>query len=154
MQVFIMRHGEAEMFAASDSDRSLNQSGITEVAKMATYLAGKIEHLDYVLVSPYLRAQQTWQGLAAVLPKATNIVEMTELTPSGDEAAVVSLISELALEQPNANLLVISHLPLVGYLVEGLAADAGAPLFSTAAVAQVEVAPENRFISLLHPVSL
>ncbi|WP_411991628.1 phosphohistidine phosphatase SixA [Agarivorans sp. DSG3-1] len=154
MQVFIMRHGEAEMFAASDSERALNQSGLNEVGKMGGYLASKLKQLDYVLVSPYLRAQQTWQRLAKSLPEAAQVIELKELTPSGDEMAVVALINELALESPNGSLLVVSHLPLVGFIVEGLVADAGAPLFSTAAVAEVNVAEENSFISLQHPVTL
>ncbi|GAD03663.1 phosphohistidine phosphatase SixA [Agarivorans albus] len=154
MQVFIMRHGEAEMFAASDSERALNQSGLNEVGKMGAYLADKLAQLDYVLVSPYLRAQQTWQRLAQSLPEAVKVIELNELTPSGDEVAVVSLINELALEQPQGNLLVVSHLPLVGFIVEGLVAEAGAPLFSTAAVAELQVGQENSFISLQHPISL
>ncbi|WP_432467934.1 phosphohistidine phosphatase SixA [Agarivorans sp. Z349TD_8] len=154
MQVFIMRHGEAEMFANTDSERALNQAGLQEVGKMAAYLASKLTKLDYVLLSPYLRAQQTWQCLAEYLPEPSRLIEMEELTPSGDEAAVIGLIHELGIEQPTATVLVVSHLPLVGYLVGGLAAEAGAPLFSTAAVAELSLTDSHDLVSLQHPISL
>jgi phosphohistidine phosphatase len=154
MQVYIMRHGEAEMFASSDSERALNQQGINEVTKMGHFLRDKVTHLDYLLISPYVRAQQTWQCLAKLLPKPDQTIELKELSPSGDEQAVVALIKELALDKPKAKVLVISHLPLVGFLVDGLVPEVGAPLFSTAAVAELEIAVENSLLSLQHPVSL
>ncbi|GGB10179.1 phosphohistidine phosphatase SixA [Agarivorans gilvus] len=154
MQVYIMRHGEAEMFAATDSERALNQQGINEVTKMGHFLSEKMTHLDYLLVSPYVRAQQTWQCLSSLLPKPEQTVELKELSPSGDEQAVVALINELAIEKPMGKVLVISHLPLVGFLVDGLVPEVGAPLFSTAAVAELEIAAENSLLSLQHPVSL
>ncbi len=154
MQVYIMRHGEAEMFAASDSERALNQQGINEVTKMGQFLRTKIVHLDYLLVSPYLRAQQTWQCLSSLLPEPNQTIELKELSPSGDEQAVVALIKELAIEKPAASVLVISHLPLVGFLVDGLVPEVGAPLFSTAAVAELKIAQENSLLLLQHPVSL
>ncbi|SQC91037.1 Phosphohistidine phosphatase sixA [Cedecea neteri] len=59
MQVFIMRHGDAALDAASDSVRPLTQCGCDESRLMATWLTGQVASIERVLVSPYLRAEQT-----------------------------------------------------------------------------------------------
>lgn len=151
MQVFIMRHGEAEMMAASDSQRELTDSGRVQVERMAARVHEHLDSLDYVLVSPYMRAQQTWQLIEPQLSHVGKVITLDELIPSGDEIAVVDLIETLAEEEPQATLLVVSHLPLVGYLVDGLIPGAGAPIFSTAAIAQLHVGATRSLIGLTHP---
>jgi phosphohistidine phosphatase len=151
MQVFIMRHGQAEMIAAADHDRELTDAGRYQVEQMAQLLRDKILSLDYVLVSPYVRAQQTWQLARTQLPEATQVITLAELTPSGDQNAVVGLIEGIVSEQPDATILVVSHLPLVGYLVEGLVPGAGAPLFSTAAIAELQLKEPRALVGLTHP---
>ncbi len=59
MQVFIMRHGDAALDAASDSVRPLTVCGCDESRQMATWLKGQKVDIERVLVSPYLRAEQT-----------------------------------------------------------------------------------------------
>ncbi len=80
MQVFIMRHGDAALDAASDSVRPLTPCG------------------DVGLVSAYLQALAN-EGTSSVL--------------------------------------VISHLPLVGYLVSELCPGETPPMFTTSAIASV-----------------
>ncbi|WP_026971389.1 phosphohistidine phosphatase SixA [Aliagarivorans marinus] len=154
MQVFIMRHGEAEMYASSDAKRELTEQGRQDVANMGLQLAKQIDTLDYALVSPYMRAQQTWQVLKDILPACKQVIPMEELIPSGDEVSVAGLIEELAREHTNANIIVVSHLPLVGYLVEALCPGAGSPLFSTAAIAQVDLNEEPTLVAVTHPYML
>lgn len=65
MKVLIMRHGEAEHFADSDAQRALTTRGRLESDTVAKACAEHgITHFDKVLVSPYLRAQQTWQEIS------------------------------------------------------------------------------------------
>jgi len=59
MQVLIMRHGEAALDAASDSVRPLTVCGRDESRQMAAWLNTKSVDIERVLVSPYLRAEQT-----------------------------------------------------------------------------------------------
>lgn len=59
MQVFIMRHGDAALDAASDSVRPLTSCGCDESRLMANWLKGQKVDIERVLVSPFLRAEQT-----------------------------------------------------------------------------------------------
>ncbi|MDR2224434.1 MAG: phosphohistidine phosphatase SixA, partial [Providencia sp.] len=64
MQVYIMRHGDAALHAASDAERPLTQKGIDESILMAEWLKNRGIVSDTVLVSPYLRALQTEQTVS------------------------------------------------------------------------------------------
>ncbi|MFM2481019.1 phosphohistidine phosphatase SixA [Celerinatantimonas sp. YJH-8] len=136
MDIYVMRHGQAEMLAASDNQRELTKHGRQEVRKMAEMLADSVHQFDYVLVSPYVRAQQTWQEVMSVIQRAGSVTSLNELTPSGDAYDIVTLVEQF---EPMSQVLIISHLPLVGYLVEAFAPDAGAPLFTTAALAHLRL---------------
>ena len=52
MQVFIMRHGDAALDAASDSVRPLTTNGCDESRLMANWLKGQKVEIERVLVSP------------------------------------------------------------------------------------------------------
>lgn len=83
MQVFIMRHGEAVLDAASDAVRPLTLCGRDESRLMAAWLNTKSVDIERVLVSPYLRAKQT----LAMVREAMTLPEeevLPELTPSGN----------------------------------------------------------------------
>ncbi|WP_428943643.1 phosphohistidine phosphatase SixA [Pantoea sp. FN060301] len=134
MQVFIMRHGDAALDAASDSVRPLTHCGCDESRQMADWLNGQTVEIERVLVSPYLRAEQTLitvrEGLN--LPEQQEV--LPELTPGGDPALVAAYLQVLATEGVKA-VLVISHLPLVGYLVSELCPQEAPPMFATSAIA-------------------
>lgn len=138
MQIYIMRHGQAEMIGASDAERALTFLGRCESEIMATYLANKNICFDAVLVSPYLRAQQTWESVRPFFPEIANVQTIKFLTPNGSARKSVDEI--LALQASGVkNLLIVSHLPLVGYLVGELAPSAGVPAFATSTVGHVEL---------------
>ena len=63
MKVVVMRHGDAVLGADDDAARALTSLGREQSRAMALWLQQQMPHLDRVLVSPYLRAQQTWQTL-------------------------------------------------------------------------------------------
>jgi len=138
MQVLIMRHGDAALEAASDAERPLTVRGRDESRLMASWLSSKIVDTDRVLVSPYSRARQTLDIMrdALVLPDGEEI--LPELTPGGDVEMICCYLQALA-NEGLGTVLVISHLPLVGYLVANLCADEKAPMFATSAVACVEL---------------
>ena len=136
MQVFIMRHGDAVLEAASDAVRPLTVTGCDETRLMATWLKSQQVKIDCVLVSPFLRAEQTLEivGETLTLPAQTDV--LAELTPCGDVGRVGDYIEALAGEGVNS-VLVVSHLPLVGYLVSELCPQETPPMFCTSAVASV-----------------
>jgi phosphohistidine phosphatase len=138
LHIYIMRHGEAEMMAHSDSERALTTVGRLQSAMMASYLADQNIYFDAVLVSPYLRAQQTWQSVFPYFSDVSNVQTLAFLTPGGSARKSVDEI--LALQAAGIEkVLIVSHLPLVGYIVGELAPEAGVPVFSTSAVGVVEL---------------
>jgi len=138
MQVFIMRHGEAALEAASDSARPLTECGCDESVQMAAWLNARDVKIQQVLVSPYLRAQQTLERVRQALPLPQEVEVLKILTPSGDAAMVACDLRTLAKQGVSA-VLVVSHLPLVGYLVAELCPGICPPMFATSAIANVEI---------------
>lgn len=136
MQVFIMRHGDAALNAASDSVRPLTECGCDESRLMAAWLKSQGSSVERVLVSPYLRAEQTLTVVGEELLFAGRTDILPELTPGGDADRVADYLNMLAAEDVSS-VLVISHLPLVGYLVSALCPQESPPMFSTSAIASV-----------------
>lgn len=120
MKIFIMRHGEAEVFAQSDETRSLTDFGQSSSLQQGIWLKTQLKFtaVDKVLVSPYVRAQQTFEQVnAAFEQQLTPIRENWEaITPYGNAEVVASYLAVLA-QQGVENLLIISHLPLVSDIV-------------------------------------
>lgn len=136
MNIFIMRHGQAVPEASTDALRPLTDQGKSEVCLMAEWLSAQVPTFDCVLVSPYLRTSQTWQQLAKYIPGAV-IENCRELTPDADADIAASLLLAYADVSSNNNVLVISHMPMVGLLVESLCPAIMAPIFVTSGIAKV-----------------
>lgn len=152
MQVFIMRHGDAALDAASDSVRPLTHCGCDESRQMATWLNGQTIDIERILVSPYLRAEQTLATVreALILPEEQEV--LPELTPGGDPGLVACYLQALGREGVKSAL-VISHLPLVGYLVSELCPQEAPPMFATSAIACIDFDVENACGQLVWQVS-
>lgn len=155
MQLYIMRHGEAQEMAANDEQRSLNERGCEEVINVAGLL--NHEDFDLVLVSPYIRAQQTAQ-LIIKNNKLTAKVETLDLiTPFGSAEKIHNFLDALLVEHDYQKVLVVSHMPLISLLLAELTIDKKMPIFQTAAVAKVEYSTDDmqgHFIEMLCPFNL
>ncbi|ACS86373.1 MULTISPECIES: phosphohistidine phosphatase SixA [Musicola] len=138
MQVLIMRHGDAVPDAASDALRPLSLRGCDESRQMAAWLNDQAIDVDRVLVSPYVRALQTLQVVAESLPLPPENESLPELTPGGNAELVGDYLLALAKEGAGT-VLIISHLPLVGYLVAALCPGENAPMFATSAIACIQL---------------
>lgn len=93
-----MRHGEAALEAASDAVRPLTLCGRDESRQMAAWLNTKSVDIERVLVSPYLRAEQTLATVreALTLPEGEEV--LPELTPGGNAEQVGSYLQALAMQ--------------------------------------------------------
>ncbi|WP_298943734.1 phosphohistidine phosphatase SixA [uncultured Psychromonas sp.] len=148
MQIYIMRHGQAEMMAFSDAERNLTDIGREESELMAKHLIKEGVTLDAALVSPYVRAQQTWESVSPFFEGVTNIQVLPCLTPSGSARKTVDELLALQAEGVKSVILV-SHLPLVGYIVGELAPAAGVPAFSPSAIGHINLSDEDGFAEML-----
>ncbi|MCX8649393.1 phosphohistidine phosphatase SixA [Gilliamella sp. B2776] len=132
-----MRHGEAGFSASSDSSRTLTDYGIEQSKKVGIWLKEQNFNFDLALVSPYLRAQQTLSGLSTYV-HVTKVETEKCLVPSGSSSHIVDLIRVL-LSNGLTNVIIVSHLPLVGYVVNELCPQVPPPMFPTAAIACIEL---------------
>lgn len=140
MRIYIMRHGQAQTFAASDEQRVLTQQGEQQSMDMARWLAD--EHLlegelDRVLVSPYLRAQQTWNVCQKIL-RHKKVLTEDSITPFGNSGQVATYLRALIVLENTSSLLLVSHLPLVGYLTAEFSPEMITPMFPPSSISCIE----------------
>lgn len=138
MQVYIMRHGDAVIQAASDAVRPLTQKGKDDSVLMAQWLQNQGIRIDTVLVSPYLRAEQTREIVSQYIETPETFEVLDQLTPGGNAAFIADKIRDLAV-LGTKTVLVVSHLPLVGYLVSELCPHKEPPMFTTSTIACIDI---------------
>ncbi|MGM0856000.1 MAG: phosphohistidine phosphatase SixA [Pseudomonadota bacterium] len=116
-RLWLMRHGEAGP-GRPDDQRTLTPHGEQEVAKVVDWLATHYSAQGWptprLLASPFRRAQQSAAQLAQAL--AVPVETLPLITPDDPPETVV----EWLLEQTDAQLILVSHMPLVGALTETL----------------------------------
>jgi len=166
MHIFIMRHGEAANIDVEDSRRPLTKKGIIEAEKMGCWLIGqKLSHIK-VFVSPYLRAQQSCQSVVAAIqtiPESYDITPETLsfITPSGSSQQTHDFIDGLSqkanskkeLSADEDNILLVSHMPFVSYLVGELTNSTQMPIFATGSIAVIDYDVEKMQGKLIEMVS-
>lgn len=158
MKIWVMRHGEAGFNAATDSQRSLTERGkimaYAQGEKLGKRLLELCNLLDKILVSPYLRTQQTFEqftkGLqaAGISQNGANLLEIWDgITPDGNVETVVDYLDFLK-EEGAKNVLIISHLPLVFDLVQHLTHYQHSVHFYPAVIAEIDWQKTGRLITV------
>jgi phosphohistidine phosphatase len=153
MKIFIMRHGEAGYCATGDADRPLTERGKADsiaVLKQASEMQ-KIS-VDKVLVSPYLRAQETWQEIKGYV-NTRGVSTCDDITPYGKSDRVFDYLMVLAELEQVSSFFLVSHLPLVGYLTSELVRDMTPPMFPTSGLICIDYMPETQKGELLWRLS-
>lgn len=111
MNLWVLRHGQAESRAASDAQRELTEHGREQVRASAAHLQGV--PVQAIIASPYLRTQQTAALVREVLGFTPEVITVPWLTPNSDPGEVIAQLESL----PWECLLLVSHQPLVGALI-------------------------------------
>lgn len=148
MNIWVMRHGEAGFNAKQDNERTLTDFGRAMAEKQGQWLGKRLDqqqlYLDKILVSPYERAKQTWQGVERGLQAVssnkifTHLVEEWDgITPAGEVQNVLNYAAFLR-EEGARNLLIISHLPLVFDLVQAFTQYQHSVHFYPAVIAEID----------------
>ena len=118
MEIYILRHGIAVDRGTpgykKDSDRPLTNEGEEKVHQIAKAMLAMDLKFDVILSSPYLRAQQTAQIVAAELDEEVTFSDL--LTPNGNP---LELIRELNDEKPQ-RVLLVGHEPYLSGLISVL----------------------------------
>ncbi len=112
MNVYLLRHGQAENSAPSDSLRQLTSQGVEDIKSVAKTFAPTNHYFDRCFVSPYIRAQQT----AELFLKDSNsscILESEDiLRPDNSVMNAVRFIEAI----DGGNILLVGHNPFLSKL--------------------------------------
>ena len=131
MQLFLMRHGEAEPYKQDDASRALTATGKASVAAKQKHLPS----VDSLIVSPYLRALQTADILVAEGLNVRHRLVDDRVTPDSPLDPIIDELINPKLD----NQLIVAHNPLLSRLVRHLCGeDARGVSLSTAEVACLE----------------
>lgn len=160
--LFIMRHGDAEPAQAlkADAVRPLSTMGEHEVLASATWLNEYIQQrgghgLDWLTVSPYIRAQQTATIVESEVAVNTRAICEDAVPESSPEAFVDWFFAMLQTHHMNAtHVMLVSHMPFISYLVAALDKQTPPLLFPTAAMAEIRIdvnAGRAEFVRMIAP---
>lgn len=156
VNLVIMRHGEAEPLSTNDSQRQLTTRGQHDVNQMALWLQRHYAAFDWIWTSPYLRTRQTAELMLAKQAPFSQLEVIPELVPDGDAGLFKAYFDARVSDKPDARVLLVSHMPLVSFLVEAFTKPELAPVFSTAQLACIDYRPEmgGRLLERLSPQEL
>lgn len=144
MRIFIMRHGQASALPAVDAERPLTAHGIDEVNVMAQWLKSLPFKFDKIYVSPFKRAQQTAITVTHLLHTKEKLTTLNFITPSGSAHELHDFLDGCNVDSlEEQTILIVSHMPLVSYLVAELTDEHTAPIFQTAAIAEIDYDETN-----------
>lgn len=122
----LVRHCQASSYSrGSDRERPLSEAGITQAEKLGHQMRDLIVSLDVALVSPALRAQQTWEAMArgAGLTEANMpVVETEEQIYSG---ASMQILEAVRMGATGYNVMVVGHEPTISGAVSLLVEEGG-----------------------------
>lgn len=157
MQLYIMRHGQANPVGNIDHLRELTSTGYNEAQCMGKWVNQQGISFLQVFVSPYVRAQQTANTLLNEINGQVQVATIDFITPLDDAKKVHDYIDGICTDTHIEHLIIVSHMPLVSYLVETLTIDRQSPIFQTAAIAQIDYDVEKmtgRLVRLIAPADL
>ena len=111
MKLYLVQHGDS-VSEEVDRERPLSATGRADIGRLAEWLARRNVKVGAMLHSGKARARQTAELLQSVLAQDGIIRQAEGLAPNDTPRAFLETLD--GLEQ---DLLVVSHLPLVGCIV-------------------------------------
>jgi phosphohistidine phosphatase len=113
MQIILIRHGQAESLKTTDEARALTADGEFQAQQTAAWLVNQGYQLDALIVSPYVRAQQTAYHVAQAFDLPMTVCD--KITPDDDPKQAFEWLDELSLPD-SAVVAVVCHMPIVARL--------------------------------------
>lgn len=120
MNLYLMRHAEAEAIASRhsgrDETRPLTDKGTRQARRMGLLLARMDVKIDCAIVSPLTRAVDTADALLDALDASVDIQALDAFRPDGSPEEQWQAIREAG----GRSILVVGHLPSIGQLASML----------------------------------
>lgn len=114
MNIFILRHGQAEPQKTTDEARELTEKGRLDTKAVISKRLKELQVVTQLWASPLVRAQQTAQIAASFFP-GLSINTSKLIIPEENPAAVMEWLQKIGGQ--HQSVLLVSHQPLVGTLV-------------------------------------
>ncbi len=114
MDLYFLRHGEAEPVSSDDS--VLTPDGIDAIRKVAMAMKALDIELDQILCSDLQRAQETAMIIREILQTDIEIGSCYPLTPPGDCDHLLKLLKETH----KSSVLLVGHEPLISRTISRL----------------------------------
>ncbi len=122
MELYILRHAIAVARQAdakgSDEERPLTDQGAARLRRVVRGMKALGLSFDRILTSPYLRALQTAEIVAAEMGRLNKIERTAHLAPDGDPRALMALLQSRRGER--RSVLVVGHEPCLSDLISVL----------------------------------
>ncbi len=146
MDLFFLRHGEAESHAVNDAARCLTLGGERDVQGVIASRRAELAAIDIIVTSPYRRALQTAKIAARVLDFERELLVTGQLEPGAEPQALFRFIDDLDAR----SVLLVTHQPLVGNVVSLLSGDTDCLATGTANLVALQMqAPVPGFADML-----
>jgi phosphohistidine phosphatase len=124
MNLYILRHGIAVERGTpgfdSDADRPLTAKGKRLVRQIAEAMREMELSFDLIFSSPFPRARQTAEIVAAVFKRQKKLACSNELTPGGNAKSLVGHLNKI--KPPPENILLVGHEPYLSRFIGLLSA--------------------------------
>ena len=120
MRFFLLRHGDAP-FDSARGERALSDQGARQIRRVLERHGANLQSLDLILCSPVLRARQSLRVLTECLNYRGELIFEDVLRSESSVAAVEACVDRLQV----TSLLLLSHQPLIGKMLDYLADESG-----------------------------
>lgn len=130
MDLYILRHGEAIKkirIGMTDYSRPLTVAGKKDIQNVSKFLKNKKIKFHHIFCSPLTRSIQTTNIVTHFLNFVNKIkfVELEDLMPEGNIVNVCQTLSKL---NPNSNVLIIGHNPLLVKMISSIISNSKFPI--------------------------
>lgn len=115
MLIYLLRHGDAP-YDETCGERSLSLRGELETREVAGRHIAALQSVELIICSPVLRARQTLKVLSDVLSYQGELLFEDVLRSESSVGAVERCVDRLEVQ----SLLLLSHQPLIGKMLEYL----------------------------------
>ncbi len=121
MKIYLLRHAIAEERRAAlrDQDRALTRTGRKRMRQVAKSMARLELRFNVIGTSPLLRARQTADIVAQIVPRAPQPELLDELAPDGSISRLIDVINRM-MPKPASGILLVGHQPYLGRLLAAL----------------------------------
>ncbi len=138
MKLFVLRHGQAEPSLINDDVRQLTAKGRLVTRRVIEMRREALSNISQLWVSPLIRAQQTAEIVASYVP-GLSLQTTSLLIPEAKPGQVIDWLQSFS---ANESILLVSHLPLVGKLLDQLCGQVeGYHPMATSSLAALELEP-------------